>query len=275
MSESQKRDFPRVPWKEGVKRALFKLFDAALVGGTPQVEYARELGFAPEVIFTGYDVVDNLFWQKQAALARRNGHGWRLKLGLPEKFFVAVNRFIPKKNISGLIQAYSLYKSRAGDQAWSLVICGGGPLEEEIRGLIAAVGLQSDILLPGYQNAEEMAVFYGLASAFIHTSSHAEQWGLVVNEAMASGLPVLVSEICGCAQDLVQNGVNGFTFDPLDLEGLARLMLKMSSGQVDLAAMGAASRRIIAAWTPEVFARGLLQAVEAAGMQRSKDSLIH
>jgi len=85
---------------------------------------------------------------------------------------------------------------------------------------------------------------------------------------MASGLPVLVSEICGCANDLVQNGVNGFTFDPFDVEGLALLMLKMSSGQVDLEAMGAASRRIIDKWTPEVFARSLLQAIEAARMKR-------
>jgi len=212
--------------------------------------------------------VENLFWQKQADGARLNGHGWRIKLGLPEKFFVAAKRFIPKKNILELIKAYALYKSWAGEKAWSLVICGSGPLEDEIRGLIETMGLQSDILLPGYKNAEEMAVFYGLASAFIHASSHAEQWGLVVNEAMASGLPVLVSEICGCANDLVQNGVNGFTFDPFDVEGLALLMLKMSSGQVDLEAMGAASRRIIDKWTPEVFARSLLQAIEAARMKR-------
>jgi len=268
MSESQKQDYPRVRWREAIKRSLLKLFDAALVGGTPQVEYARELGFSPEVIFAGYDVVENLFWQKQADGARLNGHGWRIKLGLPEKFFVAAKRFIPKKNIFELIKAYALYKSWAGEKAWSLVICGSGPLEDEIRGLIETVGLQSDILLPGYKNAEEMAVFYGLASAFIHASSHAEQWGLVVNEAMAAELPVLVSEICGCAKDLVQNGVNGFTFDPFDVEGLALLMLKMSSGQVDLEAMGAASRRIIAAWTPETFARSLLQAVEAARMKR-------
>jgi 1,2-diacylglycerol 3-alpha-glucosyltransferase len=57
----------------------------------------------------------------------------------------------------------------------------------------------------------------GLASAFIQAST-TEQWGLVVNEAMASGLPVLVSERCGCAPDLVKNGVNGYTFDPYDIK---------------------------------------------------------
>ena len=78
---------------------------------------------------------------------------------------------------------------------------------------------------------------------------------------MAAGLPVLVSRACGCAPDLVQDGMNGFTFDPYDVEGLARLMVKMSSGEADLKAMGEASRRIIAEWTPEVFAQNLFKAI--------------
>jgi 1,2-diacylglycerol 3-alpha-glucosyltransferase len=270
MSESQRQDYPRTGWREALKRALIKLFDAALVGGTPQVEYARELGLSPEVIFTGYDVVDNLFWQKQADLVRRNNNGWRDKLGLPEKFFVAAKRYIPKKNISGLIKAYALYQSRGGEKAWHLVICGSGPLEGEIRDLIGKLGLQSSVLLPGYKNAEEMAVFYGLASAFVHASSYSEQWGLVVNEAMAAGLPVLVSKICGCAQDLVQEGINGFKFDPYDVEGLARLMLIMSTGEADLKAMGAASQEIISHWTPETFAINLLNAIKAARIAKNR-----
>jgi len=267
MSESHKRDFPRVWWKESLKRVIVKRFDAALVGGTPQFHYARELGLPPQRIFTGYDVVDNRFWQEKADTIRKQGIN-RRQAGLPERFFLTACRFISKKNISGLLQAYSHYRALAGAKAWDLVICGSGELEPKIRTEINTSGLERFVHLPGYKKAEEMTVFYGSASAFILPSSHAEQWGLVVNEAMASGLPVLVSEICGCVNDLVQNGVNGFTFDPFDVEGLALLMLKMSSGQVDLEAMGAASRRIIDKWTPEVFARSLLQAIEAARMKR-------
>ena len=102
-----------------------------------------------------------------------------------------------------------------------------------------------------------MPAYYGLASAFVHAST-TEQWGLVVNEAMASGLPVLVSNRCGCAPDLVQEGVNGFTFDPYNVEQLAQLMLKISAFQTfSLSTFGAASRRIIADWGPERFASGL------------------
>ncbi|MEJ2070311.1 MAG: glycosyltransferase family 4 protein [Syntrophobacterales bacterium] len=103
-----------------------------------------------------------------------------------------------------------------------------------------------------------------MASVFILPSSHLEQWGLVVNEAMASGLPVLVSSACGCVPELVQEGVNGFSFDPSDREGLARLMLKMSSQEAELKTMGEASRRLIADWSPEVFAQNLFQAVKVA-----------
>jgi glycosyltransferase involved in cell wall biosynthesis len=117
---------------------------------------------------------------------------------------------------------------------------------------------------PGFKQAGELPAYYGLAQVFILASSHFEPWGLVVNEAMAAGLPVLVSKACGCAVDLVQEGVNGFTFDPYDVQGLARLLEKMSSREVDLPAMGAASRRLIADWTPGVFAQNLFNAAAAA-----------
>jgi glycosyltransferase involved in cell wall biosynthesis len=92
-----------------------------------------------------------------------------------------------------------------------------------------------------------------------------ETWGLTVNEAMAAGLPVLVSERCGCARDLVVEGRNGFTFDPCDVEALSKLMLRLSSTPEDQReAMGRASQEIIARWTPETFAEGLWRAVGAA-----------
>ena len=81
---------------------------------------------------------------------------------------------------------------------------------------------------------------------------------------MACGLPVLVSTRCGCARTLVRNGGNGFTFDPLDVGGLAKLMLKFSDGEVDLVAMGQASRKIIGHWTPDTFADNFVKAAECA-----------
>jgi glycosyltransferase involved in cell wall biosynthesis len=125
------------------------------------------------------------------------------------------------------------------------------------------LSLQNSVLLPGFRQYPELPDYYACAGAFIHAST-TEQWGLVVNEAMASGLPVLVSNRCGCARDLVQDGVNGFTFDPYDVEQLAQLMLKISAAQFPLSAFASASQRIIADWGPEKFAQGLKAAVECA-----------
>ncbi len=86
----------------------------------------------------------------------------------------------------------------------------------------------------------------------------------MVNEAMASSLPVLVSNRCGCTEDLVQSGRNGFAFDPYDVAELAGLMMKLSSGECDLAAMGEASKEIIAGWGTDNFAENLMRAAEAA-----------
>ena len=109
--------------------------------------------------------------------------------------------------------------------------------------------------MPGFKQYGELPLYYANAGAFVHAST-TEQWGLVVNEAMASGLPVLVSERCGCAPDLVETGRNGYTFDPHDVDALARLMLDMASDACDRAAMGRASREIVARWSPATFAEG-------------------
>jgi glycosyltransferase involved in cell wall biosynthesis len=124
--------------------------------------------------------------------------------------------------------------------------------------------LEDSVLLPGFKQYDELPAFYGPAGAFIHAST-TEPWGLVVNEAMASGLPVLVSNRCGCAQDLVQEGKNGFTFDPDNVEELAQLMFQVSAFQPSkLSEFGSESRRIISGWGPERFATGLRDAVAAA-----------
>lgn len=260
MSDSTYEDKPRNFWVEYFKRQIVSRFDGALVAGSRQKEYIVFLGIPADRVFLGYDVVDNDYFDREAKKVRRRGKYYRQALGLPQRYFLAVSRFIAKKNLCGLIQAYAEYRCLARGKAWDLVICGSGPLEEALK---RQAGYIPGIHFPGFTQIDTLPRYYGLASAFILPSSHFEQWGLVVNEAMASGLPVLVSAVCGCATELVQEGVNGFTFDPFDLEGLARLLVKVSSGKMDLKAMGQASLEIVADFTPEVFAHNLLQAVEA------------
>jgi hypothetical protein len=77
-------------------------------------------------------------------------------------------------------------------------------------------------------------------------------------------LPVIVSDRCGCVSDLVREGVNGVTFDPLDVDGLARRMIDFTRGSMDLGGMGAAARETIMGWGCDLFAANLLEAVKAA-----------
>jgi glycosyltransferase involved in cell wall biosynthesis len=268
MSDSQEGDFRRKWYVERVKRALFAQFDAYLVAGERHVAYARKLGAPEELIFTKYDVVDNEFWAARADEVRRNETEWRGRLNLPGHFFLTSSRLVEKKNVSGLLCAYRQYLSAASAGAWPLIIVGDGHLRSQLERERDELHLEGHVEFRGYLSAEELAPFYALASVFILASSHSEQWGLVVNEAMASGTPALVSDVCGCVPDLVREGVTGYSFAPDDEAGLARLLQSCSGGVFDLAAMGAAAAGRVSEYSPEAFARNAL-AASAAAMERS------
>ena len=268
MSETTAWDFDRKWLKEVLKRRLIRLCSAGLVGGRAHAEYLEQLGLERTKIFLGYDTVDNGYFAAKAAEIRSQKLEARKQHQLPENYFLASARFIEKKNLARLIQAYAEYRKlveKGGSEtaAWDLVLLGDGPLREDINRQIDALHLNEHVLLHGFKQYGELPLYYALAKVFIHAST-TEQWGLVVNEAMASDLPVLVSNRCGCAMDLVLEGVNGFSFDPLNVAQMTDLMFRCSTPSVDLAAMGQASGKLIAEWGAERFGDGLKQAVQAA-----------
>ena len=286
MSESARHDEARTWWKEMIKRRIVDFYSAALVGGQRHVEYLVELGMPIERIFTGYDVVDNDYFA-QRALQIRNSHlrrsslrsrfggvgGYggqaafeiRKKYGLPENYFLASARFIEKKNLLRLIRAYAQYRRNselAGRAPWDLVLLGDGPLRETLNSQLSTLNLHSHVHLPGFKQYDELPGYYALANAFVHPST-TEQWGLVVNEAIASGLPVIVSDRCGCVPELV-NG-NGFIFDPTDEQELASLLLKMAKlSYEERQKLADVSYTIAANFSPERFGEGLDRAVTMA-----------
>lgn len=271
MSETTAWDDDRKWWKEAIKRRVVRLCSAGLVGGEAHAEYLGQLGMDRRKIFLGYDVVDNDHFAGGAAKARSEAPAARKRYELPEKYFLASARFIEKKNLIRLVEAYARYrqsaeKSRNENQKsdiWDLVLVGDGALKSTILALRASLRLDNFVHLPGFRQYDELPAHYGLAGVFIHSST-TEQWGLVVNEAMAAGLPVLVSDRCGCAADLVQAGRNGFTFDPHQPELLSDLMARVSADHFPLAEFGSASREIIAKFGAAAFGEGLAGAVESA-----------
>lgn len=260
MTESKFDDFSRTRLREWLKSQVVRRFNAALVGGKEAGRYAASLGIPAERIFPGYDVVDNRYFAEAASRIRAKAEDFRQQYALPEKYFLSVGRFVAKKNFALLLRAFAQYRAWVGRPGWHLVLCGAGPLEEALRALARELGVEAAVHFPGFRQVEDLSVFYSLASAFVLASSHSEQWGLVVNEAMASALPVLVSRACGCAADLVQEGLNGFTFDPRDETSLAYLLKEIGSSAWSLEEMGLASQQVIRDWSPERFAKNLWSA---------------
>jgi len=262
MSESQERDASRLWIKERIKRQIVGSCSAALVGGTPHARYIAKLGMPSDRTFLGYDVVDNDWFAGGAESARSRAAQLRSELKLPEKFFLASSRFIEKKNLERLLGAFARYRDTVGADAWHLVLLGSGPLHEPLQVRARELSLAPFVHFPGFRQYGELPSFYGLAGAFIHAST-VEQWGLVVNEAMASGLPVLVSEACGCAPDLVEESRNGFRFNPYDLDGMASAMRNATDPQRSTE-MGRESRWIIRKWDPPLFGQSLWKAAQVA-----------
>jgi 1,2-diacylglycerol 3-alpha-glucosyltransferase len=264
MSESNAFDEERYALGELIKRIVVSLFSAGLAGGQLQREYLITLGLPCNRVFTGYDVVDNEYFATNAVHVRENQATFRRELELPERYFLASARFVPKKNLRRLMEGYAFYRSLAGPNHWKLVLLGDGPLRPELVILRHKLELANDILLPGFIQYRKLPAYYALADAFVHASTM-EQWGLVINEAMAAGLPVIVSNRCGCVPDLVAEGKNGFTFDPESERSLGKLMADMSTLPKErLEEMSQESRRIVAGFTPAHFATAAQRAIDVA-----------
>lgn len=268
MSESKWDDEKRQWWKEQLKYWLYvKKYDAALVGGKLHRDYLIELGFPRDRIFLGYDTVDNDYFAQRAEVARQDTLAARQRQPtIPSRpYFIAVTRFIKRKNVARLVEAFATYRQQVGvHQAWNLVICGSGEEEPAIRQIIAHKELHDCIHLPGFIAYQSIGDWYGLANAFIHPALQ-EQWGLVVNEACAAGLPILCSRKVGACYELVHDDHNGLLFDPESTRDMTRVLLAMH--QLDSEArtrMGQFSQALVANYSSQMFAQGLLNATNIA-----------
>ena len=265
MSESNGWDFGRNPAREFLKRRIAEYFTAGLCTSDGQAEYLRALGLAPQAVFRGYNAVDNGYFARGAAREKgapmpAGDHG-----PLPETarghYFLASCRFVEKKNLARLLEAYGRFREGRGDDPadWPLVLLGDGDLRPALEAHRTALGLSAHVHMPGFRQYHELPAYYGSAGCFVHAST-TEQWGLVVNEAMAAGLPVIVSDRCGCAPVLVREGVNGYSFAPDDVDALAAAMRAIAA-QDDDTAMRDASRALVADWGPDRFGQGMADAV--------------
>lgn len=264
MSETKRDDSRRHWWKELLKRRIVKRCDAALVGGRTQRSYVNDLGMEKARIFTGYNAVDNAYFKTGAEASWCNAVALRRRHELPKCYFLACTRFLPRKNVDGLLRAYERYCRRSEGPPWGLVILGSGAESERLGRLERRLNLVQKVSWPGFVQYDSLPVYYGLASAFIHPAK-SEPWGLVVNEAAASRLPLLVSKTVGARYELVEEEANGYLFDPFNVEDLAESMAAMSRLDDETRRrMGRHSEAIVDRFSPQNFGRQLLRAAETA-----------
>lgn len=271
MSESQVDDGKRTYLRELAKRRIVSLFDAALVGGPSHAEYVETLGISRGLIHLGYNAVDNGFFTKGAEIARREEPATRQKLNLPGRYILASARFIEKKNLVELVRGYA--RAREGMvNAPDLLILGDGPERNRINATIGAEGLHKCVHMPGFRGYDELPALYALSEGFVHVST-SEQWGLVINEAMAAGVAVVASSRCGATRTVIENGVNGFVTEA-DTGSIAkslRSLFELSAEQ--RRAIGEAAANAIASWGPDRFGTGLSAAVASALTAPSRDKI--
>lgn len=280
MSETNGWDFERSWPTEFAKKGVVSHYAAALVTSDSQAQYMHELGLAPGAIFRGYNAVDNAFFASAAEAVRSSGAMPSLgSTAMPQewrnRYFLASNRFIEKKNLPTLLRSYAAFRQgRADDPAdWPLVMLGDGEMRAELEALTAELGLGAHVHYPGFRQIDELPAYYATAGAFVHVST-TEQWGLVINEALASGLPAIVSRRCGCAEVLIADDANGLLIDPYDGGGITDALERMADPHVRERLAGQAAGHV-ADWGPDRFGTGMRDAADYAMRQpRARPNLI-
>ena len=234
LSESKFDDKPRRVGAEALKALVLAPYRAAIVGGHRHLAYFRFIGFRRRPVLPGYDTVS-------VSRVRAMGGNVAAPDGAPfaSREFIFVGRFVDKKNLVELVEGYALYARSAGAGARRLVLIGSGPEETLIRARAEELGVADRIEFPGFLGAEAVAQQLAKGLALVLPSAE-EQWGLVVNEALAFGLPAIISPAVGSGDLLIRNLVNGYVTELNAPESLAAAMAAMVADE-------AAWRRMVAA----------------------------
>ncbi len=239
ISDSQLEDRPQVWHRKFVKKVFLRQVHSAFVGGVPHRRFLVALGFDARRTVLGCTVVDNRLFESTSRPYEPD----------PRLALISSLRLIPQKNILATIDHLeSLHLP------WCWAIAGEGPLRDEIASRIRKAGLEDKVTLLGQVPYAGMPAFYASGRVYLQPSV-SETWGLAVNEAMASGLPIVVSDRCGCREDLVKPE-NGMLYDPADGRALLACLNRMWSVRDRWAEMGRASRAIVSEWGLQRFAEG-------------------
>lgn len=247
-------------------RWIYRYVDVALPVGTHSQDYFLAHGLSEEQLVWAPHAIDNRRFEDEDGAYKRAAMAWRAELGVDaaEPVVVFAGKLESKKAPDVLLEAFQLAfpSSESGVARCHLVVGGAGPLESELR--TAAAG-DDRVHFIGFQNQSRMPVVYRLGGVFVLPSrGPGETWGLAVNEAMACGRAVIVSDRVGCASDLVRDGENGYVVPAGDAKALASVLLDTLTVPSRASKMGEASAARVRAWDIPSAARQIEKATRHA-----------
>lgn len=248
--------------RDKVLRSLFAVTDAFLISGAWNADYYAHYGADRRRFFPMPWAIDNERFRNDASISPTTRNALRARYGIPHDavVFLYSGKLIPRKDPLLLVEALA----RTGRPNTHVLFLGDGELRDTIVARAEARGVTGRIHLAGFVNQAEIPQFYGIADVFV-LPSHFDPRATVVNEAMAAGLPVIITDRCGPAGDIVQHGANGFVIAPGDVESLARHFDTLAGDRALRDALSAASLRRIEPWSYETGVEGVVAALKTFG----------
>ncbi|MCF2444231.1 glycosyltransferase family 4 protein [Dyadobacter sp. CY345] len=253
-SESSTMDHNRSALKEKIKSWIVNRADAFFCFGKSSANYLLSLGVRESQIAVRHAaVIDEDIIRKNYLEAKS-----RISSGLSRnRKFIYVGRLAEEKNLELLIEAYKSVSEKISAEPWDLLFVGDGPMRQTLE-LLSGSYLSDNRIkfaggFPWYKVPNWLA-----DSDVLVLPSKSEPWGLVVNEAMVCGMPVLVSEKCGCAEDLVMNQKNGFTFNPERPKELEAALRSFIENPEKIELMGQESLKLVQPFSSKKVAKEMV-----------------
>lgn len=247
-----------------ITKAFYKSLDAILVYGVHSKKYLETLGVKAEKIFCAWNAVDNSLFDREVLENEREEIRNLINVAKDERFILYVGRLTESKGVQYLLEAFEILQKN-GDWKTKLIIVGRGPKKLELENQIKTKNIQNVNFVEYIENSK-LAALYSIATCLVlpsvTTKQEKEPWGLVCNEAMIQGCPVIASNAVGAAMGgLIQHNVNGIVFPERNASELAQKILELFCNSDFARELSENAKKTMKQWTPEYQFSGIEQAV--------------
>jgi glycosyltransferase involved in cell wall biosynthesis len=244
------------------RKRLVRKASAFVAYGSASADYLVSLGAAPDRVFRAWNTVDleGIAESARAAAVRRPELAQKYRLATRNLLYVGT--IVESKGLRELVSA-ALFMQPPGPE-WAIHFVGAGPLRQELETTVQTAHMESHFRFHGLRPAEDVAELLGVADGLLLPTKR-EAWGLVLNEAMACGVPVVASPWAGATRDLIEDGVTGYVVEPSDIGKLAEIMSRLISDDPACRAVGRAGAAAVRSKASlEKSAEGFVSAVRCA-----------